>query len=123
MWIPVRSLSESRRSAPAGSNPPGGRYRPDPVVFIPMTISPLLRAGAPVSRMHCHAMFAGDRGEQRCDRFLGYEPGAIRYVGLAARAAPDPDGRIWVRCTRSGCGAWNLFEVVQGATGRAALRP
>lgn len=73
-------------------------------------VVPLQQPAPEMARLYCHAT----RNEgKRCDRFLGYQPGLIKFVGVAARA-PDhpPEDRIWVRCTKKNCGAWNIFESV-----------
>jgi hypothetical protein len=59
-------------------------------------------------RLHCHATTQGPAAQ--CGTFVGYTREDVRFVGLAARAPSQPDGRTWVRCTR--CKTWNTFEAV-----------
>jgi hypothetical protein len=70
-----------------------------------------------MARMECHAtdpnpVTRREKPGARCGRLLGYVPGQIRFVDVAARAPDQPDGRIWARCSRSDCHAWNIFEAV-----------
>lgn len=67
-------------------------------------------AARAATRVHCHAL----RGAVRCDQFIGYHCDTLRFIGVAKRAPDHPDGRIWIRCTRRECSAWNIFEVTDG---------
>jgi hypothetical protein len=66
-----------------------------------------------IARMHCHATATDPRRlradrHARCDAFLGYASGPVRFVDIAARAPAQPDGKHWTRCPR--CKTWNIFE-------------
>jgi hypothetical protein len=52
-------------------------------------------------------------GETLCNTVLGDIRGPVRFVQLAARAPEEPDGRIWLKCTRRDCKTWNVFEHVE----------
>jgi hypothetical protein len=71
----------------------------------------------PVSRLTCHATASNPIARRehpgaRCGQLLGHAPTATRFVDVAAQAPSEPDGRIWVRCSRSSCRTWNIFEAV-----------
>jgi hypothetical protein len=70
-------------------------------------------------RVYCRAA-SPDRARRHdsaraCSQPLGDIPAGSVFVGTAQRMPDQPDGRVWMRCSRKECRTWNVFAAPEGS--------